>query len=115
MARRKGNKIAPGGTTDDYDSTDHALHPYHMMMDVRGGGGSMERKVMGSRGGSRMKHGRSQRGRPFSRDHGRQSTLGVSGRRSRGVAADVQRELAWMDTPGGVQLMRIQVQSLHSL
>ena len=108
MARRKGNKIAPGGTTDDYDSTDHAPHPYHMMMDVRGGV-AMERKVMGSRGGSRMKHGRSQRGRPFSRDHGRQSTLGVSGRRSRGVAADVQRELAWMDTPGGVQLMRIQV------
>ena len=108
MARRKGNKIAPGATTDDYDSTDHAPHPYHMMMDVRGGG-SVERKVMGSRGGSRMKHGRSHRGRPFSRDHGRQSTLGVSGRRSRGVAADVQRELAWMDTPGGVQLMRIQV------
>ena len=108
MARRKGNKIAPGATTDDYDSTDHAPHPYHMMMDVRGGG-SVERKVMGSRGGSRMKHGRSHRGRPFSRDHRRQSTLGVSGRRSRGVAADVQRELAWMDTPGGVQLMRIQV------
>ena len=97
--------MAPGATTDDYDSTDHTPHPYHMMVDPRG-----ERKFLGSRAGSRMKHGRNQRGRPFSRDQGgRQSQLAASGRRSRAVARDVQSELAWMDIPGGVQLMRIQV------
>jgi hypothetical protein len=31
------------------------------------------------------------------------------------VAADIQRELAWMDTPGGVQLMRIQVRKNMAL
>lgn len=89
-------------TTDDYDSTDHAPHPYLMMTNPR----AAERKMMSSRTGSRHKHGRSQRGRPFSRD---QSQLVASGRMSRSVARDVQSELAWMDTPGGVQLMRIQV------
>ena len=100
-ARRRGNKVAPQPTTDDYDSTDHAPHPYHMMIDPRG-----ERKLLSSRTGSRQKHGRSQRGRPFSRE---QSQLATSGRRSRAIGREVQRELAWMDTPGGVQLMRIQV------
>lgn len=84
-------------------------------MDVHGSG-NVERRGVASRGGSRMKHGRSLRGRPFSRDHrGGGGMLGVSGRRSRGVASDVQRELAWMDTPGGVQLMRIQVLSVYIL
>ena len=100
-ARRKGNKVAPQATTDDYDSTDHAPHPYHMMLDPRS-----ERKLLASRTSSRQKQGRSQRGRPFSRE---QSHLTTSGRRSRAIGRDVQRELAWMETPGGVQLMRIQV------
>lgn len=100
LARRKSNKVAPHETTDDYDSTDHAPHPYHMMMDPR--------KLHGSRMGSRQKRGRSQRGRPLTRE---QSQLATSGRRSRAVSRDVHRELAWMETPGGVQLMSIQVNS----
>ena len=79
-----------GPATDGYDSTDHHRH----------------RKPPASRQ-SRLKGGRSQRGRPFTQ----QSLVdgGGGGRVSRGVAYDTQRELAWLDTGGGgVQLMRFQ-------
>ena len=38
----------------------------------------------------------------------------ASGRASRGVAMEAQRELAWMDAGGGVQLMRIQPIQVHT-
>ncbi|XP_064399696.1 uncharacterized protein LOC135346112 [Halichondria panicea] len=49
------------------------------------------------------KHGRNHRGRPLTRDG-----LPISGRVSRGVAEEVTRELAWLNTGNGVQLMSIQ-------
>ena len=89
--RRKANKVlpqAPGASTDGYDSTDH--YPYGHMPP--------------SRQSRQYRPGRNQRSRPLVHHE-----VGISARMSRAIAHDVQRELAWMDTPTGVKLMRIQV------
>ena len=103
LARRKDNKVVPEVTTDDYDSTDHAPHPYHLMMEPH--------NLHGSRRGSRRKTGLSRRGR---RPLTREQTRLTSSHKHRAVSRDVHRELAWMETPGGVQLMRIQVNVTYS-
>ncbi len=49
------------------------------------------------------KHGRSHRGRPLTQD-----ILPKRGRVSRGIAEEATRELAWLNTGNGVQLMSVQ-------
>lgn len=84
--RRKANRVAPlkGHTSDDYDSTDHR-----------------RRRLPASQQSRRIKLGRNQRARPLTR-------LVTTGRMSRRVAVEAQKELAWMDTGMGVQLMKVQ-------
>ena len=51
----------------------------------------------------RRKYGRSPRGRPLA-----QEGLPISGRAPRAIADETTRELAWLNTGNGVQLMSIQ-------